>query len=47
MTLLMDNAAKSGWSEGLERMQGSLLGYEDWQNDIYIEKIFRPRQREK
>jgi hypothetical protein len=47
MILLLETAAKSGWSEGFERMQGSLLGYEDWQNDIYIEKIFRPRQREK
>ncbi len=42
MILLLETAAKSGWSEGFERMQGSLLGYEDWQNDIYIEKIFRP-----
>jgi hypothetical protein len=33
---------KSGWSEGFERMQGSLLGYEDWQNDVYIEMIYRP-----
>jgi hypothetical protein len=42
MTLLMDSAAKCGWSEGFERIQGSLLGYEDWQNDIFIEKIYRP-----
>jgi len=42
MTLLIDSAAKSGWSEGFERIQGSLLGYEDWQNDIFIEKIYRP-----
>jgi len=41
MILLIETGAKSGWSEGLERMQGSLLGYEEWQNDIYIEKIFR------
>jgi hypothetical protein len=42
MILLLETAAKSGWSEGFERMQGSLLGYEDRQNDIYIERIFRP-----
>jgi len=42
MLLVLDTAAKSGWSEGFERMQGSLLGYEDWKNNIYIEKIFRP-----
>jgi hypothetical protein len=38
----MDSAAKCGWSEGSEREQGSLLGYVDWQNDIFIEKIYRP-----
>lgn len=37
--LLLKAAAKSGWSEGMERIQGSLLGYEDWQNDAYIEHI--------
>jgi hypothetical protein len=42
MILLMDSAAKCGWSEGFERVQGSLLGYENWQNDIFIEKIYRP-----
>ena len=42
MTLLVENAAKCGWSEGFERVQGSLLGYEEWQNDIFIEKIYRP-----
>ena len=42
MLLLLNTAVKSGWSEGFERMQGSLLGYEDWQNDIFIERIFRP-----
>jgi hypothetical protein len=34
--LLGDVAAKSGWSEALERMEGTLLGYADWQNDIHI-----------
>jgi hypothetical protein len=35
--LLWKTSAKSGWNEGFERMEGSLLGYEDWQNDAYIE----------
>jgi hypothetical protein len=39
--LLKAAAAKSGWNEGFERMEGSLLGYEDWQNDVYIEQVFR------
>ncbi len=41
MILLLDTAAKSGWSEGFERMQGALLGYEAWQNDVYIETIYK------
>lgn len=42
MILLWDTAAKTGWNEGFERMEGSLLGYEAWQNDIFIERIYRP-----
>jgi hypothetical protein len=42
MLLLLDTAVKSGWSEGFERMQGSLLGYEACQNDIFIETIYKP-----
>lgn len=38
--LLMKTASKSGWSEGFERMQGSLLGYEDWQNDAHIALMY-------
>lgn len=42
--LLMKKVAdKAGWSEGFERMEGTLLGYEDWQNDIYIEKFFKKK----
>lgn len=33
-------ASKSGWSEGFERMHGSLLGYEDWQNDAHIALMY-------
>lgn len=36
-------AEKSGWSEEFERREGSLLGYEDWQNDIYIDTLFKRR----
>lgn len=43
--LLKKTAEKSGWNEGFERMEGSLLGYEEWQNDIYIEKIFNIRSK--
>lgn len=43
--LLKKIAEKSGWSEGFERMEGSLLGYEEWQNDIYIETVYNRRQR--
>jgi len=35
--LLWKTAEKSGWNAGFERMEGSLLGYEDWQNDYYVE----------
>lgn len=38
--LLWKTADKSGWNEGFERMQGSLLGYEDWQNDFHIEQVY-------
>lgn len=39
---LLETAQTAGWSEDSERMQGALLGYEDWQNDAYIETIYRP-----
>lgn len=35
--LLRDVGAKSGWNAALERYEGSLLGYEDWQNDWWIQ----------
>ncbi len=40
--LLMAVSAKSGWHESMERFEGSLLGYEDWQNDCWI-KFRRPQ----
>ncbi|MEN9865903.1 MAG: hypothetical protein RL748_1493 [Pseudomonadota bacterium] len=33
---------KVGWNEGFERMEGELLGYEEWQNDAFIEMIYKP-----
>lgn len=31
------------WDDDLERLQGSLLGYEDWQNDWWIEQRVKRR----
>ncbi|MET3596443.1 MULTISPECIES: hypothetical protein [Mesorhizobium] len=39
--LVLKVSAKTGWNEVLERMEGSLLGYEDWQNDWWIERKAR------
>jgi len=33
----------SDWDYDLERLQGSLLGYEDWQNDWWIEQRVKRR----
>jgi hypothetical protein len=38
---MMAAAAKAGWSEGFERLQGSLLGYTEAQNDAHIEHLLR------
>jgi hypothetical protein len=34
----------SDWSDGLERLEGSLFGYEDWQCDWWIDRIVRRRE---
>ncbi|RQZ70989.1 hypothetical protein DIE08_00275 [Burkholderia sp. Bp9004] len=34
--LLWDTGQVTGWNESLERMEGFLLGYEEWQTDAYI-----------
>lgn len=34
---------KTGWNETLERLEGMLFGYEEWQNDWWIER-FRQRK---
>ncbi|GFE86050.1 hypothetical protein GCM10011488_10040 [Steroidobacter agaridevorans] len=41
--LLRQTGFKYGWSETCERMEGSLLGYTDEQNDIFIERIYRTK----
>lgn len=35
--------SESGWNDEQERLQGSLLGYEDWQNDWWIEQRVKRR----
>src|SRR6266404_6266435 len=44
--LLYETAEKSGWNEDLERMEGTLLGYEGWQNELNIERKFRSTKSE-
>ena len=39
--LLWKTANKSGRNEGFERLEGTLLGYEGWENDYHIEHFFR------
>ena len=33
---MWESARRSGWDNDFERRQGSLLGYEDWQNDWWL-----------
>lgn len=37
--MMMTAAAKAGWSEGFERLEGGLLGYEEWQTDVHLERL--------
>ena len=37
--LLQSTSAKTGWSEGFERLQGALLGYDPWQCDAHMEAL--------
>lgn len=40
--ILLDRTVRlAGWNAGFTRMEGSLLGYEDWQNDIYISRTYK------
>jgi hypothetical protein len=38
---MMTAAAKAGWSEGFERLEGILLGYTESQIDAHIEHLLR------
>ena len=38
---LLAVAEKAGWSEGFERLEGRLLGYEDWQIDAHLDHLRR------
>ncbi|MDQ0472447.1 hypothetical protein [Labrys wisconsinensis] len=42
--LLVEVGLKAGWNDALERYEGSLLGYEDWQTDWWLEAL-RSRRR--
>lgn len=47
--LLRQIAHKIGWNDTLERLEGSLLGYEDWQNDWWLKNrqhIHEEKERE-
>ena len=37
--LISKASRKSGWNENFERLEGMLFGYEDWQNDWWIEDL--------
>jgi hypothetical protein len=38
--ILMRNVAgKAGWTDALTRLEGSLLGYAEWQNDAFIARM--------
>jgi hypothetical protein len=41
--LLKLTAEVSGWNQALERMEGTLLGYEEWQNNAYITMVYSQR----
>ena len=34
--MLMRIGSRTGWTDALERYQGALLGYEDWQTDWWL-----------
>lgn len=46
MKLLKNAAARSGgWNVHFERLEGMLFGYEDWQNDWWLEHLRHRRSR--
>ena len=43
--LISKVAAKEGWSNTFERLEGMLFGYEEWQNDWWSERLRKRRQQ--
>ncbi|SEP36442.1 hypothetical protein SAMN02990966_05392 [Rhodospirillales bacterium URHD0017] len=43
--LVSEASRKSGWNESFERLEGMLLGYEEWQNDWWYNDIRRRNSR--
>lgn len=43
--LISKASGKSGWNDCLERLEGMLFGYEDWQNDWWIEELRKSKQQ--
>lgn len=41
--LISKASAKSGWNDSFERLEGMLFGYEDWQNDWWLDNIRKGR----
>jgi len=41
--LLRQVGRQEGWNDALERMEGTLLGYEPWQNDVHLAQRRRAR----
>lgn len=41
--LVEEASRRTGWNEHFERLEGMLFGYEDWQNDWWIEEIRKSR----
>jgi hypothetical protein len=42
--LISEASRKSGWNDSFERLEGMLLGYEEWQNDWWAEHRRRHHQ---
>jgi hypothetical protein len=42
---LISKASKEGWNDTLERLEGMLFGYEDWQNDWWGEHLRKQRNK--
>jgi len=43
--LVSKASAKAGWNESFERLEGMLFGYEEWENDWWIEDLRKRRTR--